>query len=422
MTDIRRSLRAAATLFAMVAGLASAETPVIISREVGAAKPNHHLALYAEAQGGRLLAHNYVSEDNGKNWKIFQGTPNFAAGLPYGYRRSPNTGVLDPATGRLLLMINALDTPGLDPKTNEPPIAQNEYYIRYRVSADGGRTWLFDEPVIQAGLTEKNPIDGVWRGKNGVYLGDCGSIPVVTRTGHILLPVQMAVLGEDGAPYNPVKAPSYTEVVVLRGSWKDDAHLEWTASNHVKTSLEHSTRGMIEPTLAQFPDGRLLMVMRGSNVRKPELPAYKWYSISHDDGATWSEPKPWTYEEGTPFFSPSSMSILIRHSTGRVFWSGNVPPENANGNDPRLPLVLGEVDAKTLLLKRDSVIELDTRHAEDSARGEELLKDAHAKLDLSHAWVREDRETNDLVISYPRAFGAYKKMDWATVRVAVAKK
>jgi hypothetical protein len=232
----------------------------------------------------------------------------------------------------------------------------------------------------------------------------------------------MAVLGEDGTPFNPVKAPSYTEVVVLRGSWKDDARLEWTASNHVKTGLEQSTRGMIEPTLAQFPDGRILLVMRGSNVRKPELPSYKWYSVSQDDGGTWSEPKPWTYEDGTHFFSPSSMSILVKHSTGRVFWIGNVPPENGNGNDPRLPLVLGEVDAKTLLLKRDSVIELDTRHDEDSARGEELLKDARAKLDLSHAWAREDRETAELVISYPRAFGGYKKSDWATLRVAVVKK
>jgi hypothetical protein len=401
---------------------APAQVPVIVSREVGETRPAHHLALYAEAEGSRLLSHSHVSEDNGRTWKRFQTAPDFAAGLPYGYRREMNTGVLDLATGRLLMMVNALDTPGLDPKAIEPPIAQNEYYVSYRVSRDGGRTWLFEEPVIQAGLTGKNPIDGVWRGKNGVYLGDCGSIPIVTATGHILLPVQMGVLGEDGKLSNPLKTTTYTEVLVLRGAWKGDARVTWTASNRVKTSLDLSTRGMIEPTLAEFADGRILMVMRGSNATKREAPSRKWFSVSKDDGRSWSEPKPWGYDDGQLFFSPSSMSRLIKHSSGRVFWIGNVSPGNGYGNDPRYPIVLGEVDAKTLLLKRDSVIELDTRREEDSRRGEELLKDPKARLDLSHFWVREDRETRELVISYPRAFGGYKKSDWATLHVAVVRK
>jgi hypothetical protein len=401
---------------------ASAQAAIIVSREVSVQRPELHLALYPEAQGSRLLSHGHVSEDNGRTWKPFQTTPNFAAGLPYGYRREMNTGVHDPLTGRLLMTVNALDTPGLDPKAIEPPIAQNEYYVSYRVSADGGRTWLFEEPVIQTGFTDKNPIDGVWRGKNGVYFGDCGSIPIVTRTGHILLPVQMGVLGEDGKLYNPLKTTTYTEVLVLRGTWKENARVEWTASNRMKSGLDNSTRGMIEPTLAEFADGRILMVMRGSNATKRESPAHKWFSTSENDGRTWTEPKAWGYDDGQSFYSPSSMSRLIKHSSGRVFWIGNISPENCNGNDPRFPLVLGEVDAKTLMLRRGSVIELDSRHDQDSERGEELLKNPKARLDLSHFWAREDRETGEIVISYPRAFGGYKKLDWATLRVAVTKK
>jgi hypothetical protein len=36
-------------------------------------------------------------------------------------------------------------------------------------------------------------------------------------------------------------------------------------------------------------------------------------------GYTWSEPEPWTYPDGEPFFSPASMSELFTHSNGRIY-------------------------------------------------------------------------------------------------------
>ena len=171
---------------------------------------------------------------------------------------------------------------------------------------------------------------------------------------------------------------------------------------------------MIEPTLAEMHDGRILMVMRGSNGGKAdprqELPSYKWVSLSRDGGETWSAPAPWTYEDGTPFFSPSAMSSLFRHSSGRHFWAGNLTPQNCRGNLPRWPLVIGEVDARSLKLLRSSVLTVDTQRPEDLTRG---------RLDLSHLTMLEDRENKQIVLVYPRSYNAYKSNEWVTMRLAL---
>jgi hypothetical protein len=41
-----------------------------------------------------------------------------------------------------------------------------------------------------------------------------------------------------------------------------------------------------------------------------------------------------------PFYSPSSKDVLIKHPSDRVFWVGNITPENADGDSPRWPIVV----------------------------------------------------------------------------------
>ncbi|MEZ6077804.1 MAG: sialidase family protein [Pirellulaceae bacterium] len=133
---------------------------------------------------------------------------------------------------------------------------------------------------------------------------------------------------------------------------------------------------MIEPTIVQASDGRIAMVMRGSNSHDAQVPARKWISISDDQGETWSEAKAWGYSDGGLFYSPSSMSFLTRHSSGRLFWVGNLTPEKCVGNLPRYPVVIGELDPESLgLTHRSSVVTLDVQTAEDRQQG---------RLDLSH--------------------------------------
>jgi len=72
------------------------------------------------------------------------------------------------------------------------------------------------------------------------------------------------------------------------------------------------------------------------------------FSVSNYGGETWTKPEPWCFEDGELFFSPSSMSSLFKHSSGRCLWAGNISKENCKANNPRRPLVIAEVNAKTL--------------------------------------------------------------------------
>ena len=181
--------------------------------------------------------------------------------------------------------------------------------------------------------------------------------------------------------------------VVLIGTWITETKIEWDLSQVVRNIPEASTRGAIEPTIIEMPDGRILMVIRGSNDVKPHLPGYKWFSVSTDGGFTWSALKPWTYSDGTNFFSPSSCSQLLAHSNGRYYWLGNICPENPKGNSPRYPFVIAEVDPKTLLPVKESVLKVDDRRP-----GE------HEDMFLSNFFAHEDRETGEILLYMYRAF------------------
>ena len=326
--------------------------------------------------------------------------------------------MLDASGGRFLRLVNALDTPGLDPTINEPPSALLNYYLRYRVSTDGGRTWLFEEPVIQPGdYDARHPIADVWIGHNALFLGDRGCVPITTREGKVLVPAQMTLRGEEGKPANPGGGHTYTDVVVLIGTWTVDHRLEWSVSERVQGDPALTSRGMIEPTLAETDDGRLLMIMRGSNdafkpdpVTKQRPPGRKWSSVSNDGGRTWSKPEPWLYDDGGSFYSPSSMSTLFKHGSGRIFWLGNLLPANPEGNLPRHPVVIGEVDRETLRLIRGSVVILDQEEEADKSLG---------RLDLSHYHVSEDRVSKEIIVTYPRAHNKYTRHEYALLRLAV---
>ena len=387
------------------------------NRTVSSGASGFHNAIYVENEGLRLLSGNRFSEDNGHTWSQYAYKPDFHAGLPFGYRRNNVTSARDPFSGRIITIVNSMDTPGLDPGINEPKLALTTYYLRYSVSNDAAKTWLFEDPIVQAGnYTMQNPFEGVTIGKNSIYLGDLGCIPIVTKQGKILVPAHTTLAGPGGELLNPGGGYTYTDVMVLIGTWTDGNKLSWKASQRVKADPKRSTHGMIEPTLIELADGRILMVMRGSNGGKLDpknlLPSYKWYAISKDGGETWSNPEPWCFEDGNSFFSPSSMSTLFKHSSGRCFWVGNITKENCENDQPRWPLVIAEVNTNNLKLIRSSLLTVDTQREEDLSKG---------RLDISHLTLIEDRETKEIVLTYPRNTNTYKTTEWITVRFSVRK-
>lgn len=328
------------------------------------------------------------SSDNGRTWSAPEAVVlkrKTAVGFE---RKGHKAGWIDPVNGRLLFMGGRSVLP-----TDSPLESLTRGQIWYSVSNDGGRTFAIEEQVIQegAGYTSEHPLDGVWLGRNAVAYGDRGGRPIRTRRGHVLQPVQITLPGENGKPANPGGGYTYTESAVLIGTWQDDGRMKWQLSQRVSNTPEQSSRGALEPTIAELPDRRVLMVMRGSNTKT--TPGFKWHSFSADGGFTWSAIQPWTYSDGKRFFSPSSCSQLVTHSNGRIYWLGNITPKPPQGNGPRYPFVIGRVDLATGLLIRESIVTIDDRREGDNAA-----------LILSNFMAHEDRENGDILLHMSRAF------------------
>jgi hypothetical protein len=348
------------------------------------------------------------STDNGRTWsepterKIREKRPEGT------WRLAPRAGYVDPMTGRYMEFWNEAVLP-----TDDPMEGMRQWTIHYSVEVPGRPhvgsvetvpTYPLPTPyhpvakgpfqVIQQGkeFNARHPLPGVYTGKNCVMLGDVPSLPITLKDGSIILPVQIAPLGPDGKLYNPGGGYTYTDVAILHARWKGN-HLVWRMAELIKGDPARTTRGMIEGTLATLADGRLIVVMRGSNDRKQSLPGYRWISYSSDGGWHWTAPAPWTYTSGESFYSPSSCSQLLRHSNGKLYWLGNISATNPRGNLPRRPFYVGEVDQDTGLLIRDSLILVDDRQPGD----DEILL-------LSNFYAREDRETHQIVVHMTRMF------------------
>ena len=358
---------------------------------------------YTETRGGRLISiHSLtsradtvdaaflrVSEDNGRTWS---GDMPWAMKFDHADgtgRRHPRGGYVDLASCRY---INVW-TEGVLP-TDDPLEGMRHWTLHYSVSTDGGRSQVVDEQIIHEGddYDAVHHLPGVRRGGNCVMMGDLGQRSLTRSDGVLLIPVQSTPAGPDGVYINPGAGYTYTDCMLLLGRWEGD-RLRWTCSDRVVGDPARTTRGLIEPTIAELADGSILMIMRGSNDVLPDLPAHKWMSLSHEGGQTWTAPEPWTYDDGVAFHSPSACSQLIPHSDGRLLWMGNLNELNPRGNRPRYPLVIGEVDRSSGRLLRDSVTVIDDRRDGESDQ-----------LTLSNFYAREDRETGDLLLHMPRLF------------------
>jgi len=289
---------------------------------------NRLMSLHTYSSRSDILSHEFYrfSEDNGKTWSEATYIP-AGESTPHGMkRRHARCGYLDPHTGRFLKIRNEAVLPN-----DEVAEFMKWNTVHYAVSVDGGRTELYDTPLVAVGHDADHPLPNVTRGRNCFMLGDWTCTPITLPDGAILQPVQISPTGPDGEYHNPGAGFTYTDCGVIRGTWRDDLTIAWDLSGMVIADPERSTRGLIEPTIARLADGRLLMVMRGSNDARPELPGYRWFSLSEDDGNCWSGAQPWTYESGIPFHSPSSCSQLVTHSGGEIYWIGNILWRAANG-------------------------------------------------------------------------------------------
>lgn len=325
------------------------------------------------------------STDDGYSWNDDQpyqvsfATP---AGI---VRKGFGSPVIDPKTGRLVV----LDTTSLLP-TDSMLEALTYSFPTYRVSEDGGITWLFEDRIILAGgdnygvYNAQHPLPSVFSGKNAVHYSNA---PFFDSKGRLIVPIQITRLKEDGTIFCPPGALSFHEMMVLIGVWCEDGRINWEVSSKVVIEPDVSTRGACEGAIAEMPDGRFLIVMRGSNAGNLSLPGHKWYSISVDGCRTWSKVRPWGYNDGTLFYSPSSYSTILKHTNGKYYWVGNICSANPEGNGPDYPLLIGEIDQNTCLLCRDSMLEIDTYRRDDPY-----------PVHLRNFSLYEERTTGDIIL------------------------
>jgi hypothetical protein len=319
-----------------------------------------------------------VSDDHGETWSGVASLES-SRSTPQGMFRAMFffPPYCDPHNGRLLLV----GEEGVLPADSADDAFTNLYTV-YRTSTDQGRTWSPARRVIQKGpeYSAEHPLATVFVGKNA---SQTAGVPLCRDDGAVIVPMQLSFL-KDGKLYLPPGAYTYLQSALLIGRWQNDGSLEWELGGRIHLPPEKSLRGAFEPTVLELPGGRMLVVLRAND-------GHKWYAVSRDGGLTWGDVKPWTYSDGSPFYSPSSFSQLVKHSDGTHYWFGNITSETPKGNNPRYPLVVGRVDPQTLLLEKDSILVIDDRRAEDSPA-----------LQLSNFNLIEDRRTGDFLLRMPR--------------------
>ena len=120
------------------------------------------------------------SDDDGATWsddhpyQVSYLTPAGTVRTGYG------TLVADPGSGRLV----ALNTTSVMPRDHMLE-ALTYSFATYRVSEDGGITWLFEDRIIQNGeeYDPSHPLQAVWTGRNAVHFAN---VPFFDRAGRLI--------------------------------------------------------------------------------------------------------------------------------------------------------------------------------------------------------------------------------------------
>jgi len=269
----------------------------------------------------------------------------------------------------------------------------------YCISRERGRT--FSAPRLLK-FEEGDDFDESDWGRTGYLTKNQmygGYTAIVTRAGKLVYPFCVEEKVKTGTGEQTTCA-----VRCMIGTWDEPAaDYRWEISSAVAVPLEWSGRGLMEPTIAELTDGRLAMGLRGSTAMwkayDPEgritvtEPGRHWLAVSEDGGYRWGPVRDWRYADGEQFYSPSTFSRLLRHSNGTLYWIGNICPEPPEGNMPRHPLVIAEVDERGPGLVKESVTVIDTKGEDEQVE---------KRFQLSNFSILENTETGAIELYLTR--------------------
>jgi len=244
-----------------------------------------------------------------------------------------------------------------------------------------------------------------------------GSI-IVEESGDILFTAEVPMreccrmLGADINDFCP-SAPNFPcGIIVMRGHF-DGERYDLTCGRPIVISEKRSTRGFNEPIMTRLNSGRIIVIIRGSNAKMSwlgdnydkKMPGHKWFAYSDDGGRTFTDPVPWQYDNGEPIYSSASCSKIIEDfRTHKHYWIGNITSQSVNGNDPRYPLCIVELDEDTGLAKKSSYTVIDTKQDGDPDT-----------IQLSNFELLQNRETGELEIMLSKLGQYYEAPKTATI-------
>ncbi|MBP5638972.1 MAG: exo-alpha-sialidase [Victivallales bacterium] len=145
--------------------------------------------------------------------------------------------------------------------------------------------------------------------------------------------------------------------------------IQWEQGGELSVAPSESSHGLDEPHAAQLADGRIMMLLR-TGARLPEdgcpgVISGKMFTISEDGGRSWSRPTFLKYEDGHTVFCPRSyQDIFLSKKNHRLYAVLNISEYPCVNCDPRTHLFIGEIDQKTLCLKRSTITPIEQKHAE----------------------------------------------------------
>jgi len=314
---------------------------------------------------------------------------------------------------------------------SEPQMKQQSYKVpgglmRYAENAcffdkDTGKLLTFcsraiypDQPdtdlIFELTADAYDPVSKKWQGETVMPLSLPGGVaisfcfPIKTATGKLLVPAMTMPLDDSGKAihYLGCWAPMYVSLT-MQGEYQADGSLNFKLGQPVRMDPEKSSRGYDENTLAQLNDGRIMMIMRADNTMYPERPGTKWHAFSEDEGMSWSEPERLLCSDGSLIESGSNGSALFRSiKTGKLYWIGNlaIDGDRANGNWPRSPLTIAEMQEEPFGIKRETITVIDRRGPNEPSQTQ-----------MSNFRFYQDCETGDVVLFLSR-FGENDNENW----------
>lgn len=198
--------------------------------------------------------------------------------------------------------------------------ARNEQLARYPVYATRTPDGTWSERKILA-----------WDDLRGghIYTNNCGQ--------RVVLPdgdVQMSFTFGPG--------PTDRMVAGVRATF-DGEHLQ---VREVGPPLHNPVgRGLLEPSVTRFKDSFWITIRAEDG--------HGYVSVS-DDGLTWEEKRPWTWDDGTPLAMSTTQQHWLTHSDGLFLVYTRQDPTNENVIRWRSPLWVARVDPERRVLIRST--------------------------------------------------------------------